>query len=162
MQITDIHLGEDEFTDWGPEQDRKTWALLDEMFDYEDPDLIVLGGDQLTANNCLGNCTEYYKILGRFLSRHGVPWATVMGNHDDMDFELPDGSGATIPHSYTRRDLLRVDQSFPLSLSGSSPSGLTGATNYVLDVLSPAGGDGDESEPALQIFFLDSGGTYVR
>jgi len=52
MQITDIHLGEAEFTDWGPAQDEKTMKLLDKMFEYEKPDLIVLGGDQLTANNC--------------------------------------------------------------------------------------------------------------
>jgi hypothetical protein len=42
MQITDIHLGEAEYTDWGPEQDRKTMKLLNQMFEYEKPDLIVL------------------------------------------------------------------------------------------------------------------------
>ncbi len=157
MQITDIHLGEAEFTDWGPRQDEKTFRLLQKIFEYEaDCDLIVLGGDQLTANNCLGNCTKYYAILGRFLSEHGVPWATIMGNHDDMDFEVEDGSGATIAHSYNRRDLLRVDQKFPLSLSQSS-SGLTGVTNYVLDVL-----DSISGKTALQIFFLDSGGGSLK
>ena len=155
MQITDIHLGEAEYTDWGPKQDEKTFRLLEKIFEYEpDCDLIVLGGDQLTANNCLGNCTHYYGILGKFLSGYGVPWATIMGNHDDMDFEVEDGSGATVPHSYTRRDLLRVDQKFPLSLSQSSTAGeVTGVTNYVLDVLDPV-----TEKPALQIFFLDSGG----
>ena len=158
MQITDIHLGEAENTDWGPRQDEKTFRLLDKIFEYEpDCDLIVLGGDQLTANNCLGNCTKYYGILGRHLSRYGIPWATIMGNHDDMDFEVEDGSGATLPHSYTRRELLRVDQSFPLSLSQSSTKDLTGVTNYVLDVL-----DSTSGNPALQIFFLDSGGGSLR
>ena len=159
MQITDIHLGEAEYLDWGPKQDEKTFALLDKIFDYEpDCDLLVLGGDQLTANNCLGNCTKYYEILGKFLSKHGVPWATIMGNHDDMEFEVEDGSGATIPHSYTRRDLLRVDQRFSLSLSQASAQGeLTGVTNYVLDVLDPI-----IDRSALQIFFLDSGGGSLR
>ena len=159
MQITDIHLGEAENTDWGPRQDEKTFRLLEKIFEYEpDCDLIVLGGDQLTANNCLGNCTKYYGILGRYLSGYGIPWATIMGNHDDMDFEVEDGSGATVPHSYTRRELLRVDQSFPLSLSQSSkPGELTGVTNYVLDVLDPI-----TKKPALQIFFMDSGGGSLR
>jgi 3',5'-cyclic AMP phosphodiesterase CpdA len=154
MQITDIHLGEAESTDWGPEQDRKTFKLLHKMFHYEQPDLVVLGGDQLTANNCLHNCTEYYKILGEFLSEHGVPWATVMGNHDDMNFESEGGTlNKTIPHSYTRRQLLGIDESFPLSLSKDGPSDVTGVTNYVLDILDP-----DTNQPAAQIFFLDSGG----
>jgi len=159
MQITDIHLGEAEYTDWGPEQDAKTFRLLEKIFEYEpDCDLIVLGGDQLTANNCLGNCTKYYGILGRFLSKNGVPWATIMGNHDDMAFEVEDGTGATVPHSYTRRDLLRVDQRFALSLSQSSPSdAMTGVTNYVVDVLDPVG-----TGIALQIFFLDSGGGSLK
>lgn len=159
MQITDIHLGEAEYTDWGPRQDEKTFALLEKIFDYEpDCDLLVLGGDQLTANNCLGNCTKYYDVLGRFLSNFGVPWATIMGNHDDKDFEVEDGSGATIPHSYSRRELLRVDQKFPLSLSQASAKGeLTGVTNYVLDVLDPI-----TNQLSLQIFFLDSGGGTLK
>ncbi len=159
MQITDIHLGEAENTDWGPRQDEKTFRLLEKIFEYEpDCDLIVLGGDQLTANNCRGNCTKYYGILGRFLSRYGVPWATIIGNHDDMDFEVEDGSHATLPHNYTRRDLLRVDQSFALSLSQSSKEGeLTGVSNYVLDVM-----DSFSKKTALQIFFLDSGGGSLR
>jgi predicted MPP superfamily phosphohydrolase len=166
MQITDIHLGEAEYTDWGPEQDRKTMKLLNQMFEYEKPDLIVLGGDQLTANNCLGNCTKYYQILGRFLSNYGIPWATIMGNHDDMAYEVEDGTGTVIPHPNTlRRDLIKIDQRFPLSLSLSSQNSaspdnnnnLTGVTNYVLDVLDPI-----TEKLALQIFFLDSGGGSIR
>lgn len=159
MQITDIHLGEAEYTDWGPKQDEKTFALLEKVFGYEpDCDLIVLGGDQLTANNCQGNCTAYYGILGRFLSGFGVPWAMIIGNHDDMAFEVEDGTGRTIPHLYDRRDLLRADRKFPLSLSSGSEEGsVSGVTNYVLDVLDPL-----RDEPALQIFFLDSGGGSLR
>eukprot|EP00751_Fragilariopsis_kerguelensis_P043131 CAMPEP_0171024764 /NCGR_PEP_ID=MMETSP0736-20130129/33168_1 /TAXON_ID=186038 /ORGANISM="Fragilariopsis kerguelensis, Strain L26-C5" /LENGTH=391 /DNA_ID=CAMNT_0011464745 /DNA_START=62 /DNA_END=1233 /DNA_ORIENTATION=- len=148
MQITDIHLGEAEFTDWGPAQDEKTMKLLDKMFEYEKPDLIVLGGDQLTANNCRGNCTKYYQILGQFLSNYRIPWATIMGNHDDMDFEVNDGTGTIIP------PLLHETC---LSLSQNSPDYLTGVTNYVLDVLDPI-----TNQPALQIFFLDSGGGSIR
>lgn len=160
MQITDIHLGEAEYTAWGPKQDENTFRLLEKIFEFEpDCDLIVLGGDQLTANNCLGNCTHYYGILGKFLSGYGVPWAMIMGNHDDKDFKVEDGTyGDTVPHSYTRRDLLHVDQQFPLSLSQSSTAGeVTGVTNYVLDVLDPI-----TKKLALQIFFLDSGGGSLR
>lgn len=165
MQITDIHLGEAEDTDWGPQQDEKTFNLLAKMLDeYETPDLLVLGGDQLTANNCLYNCTEYYKMLGDFLSQYSIPWATIVGNHDDLDFEVPDRDGVngkdTIPHTYTRQELLMVDQSFPLSLSRVGPADVTGVSNYVLHVLMddpllPS------SQLAVEIYFLDSGGGSI-
>lgn len=166
MQITDIHLGEAEDTDWGPRQDQATFRLLEKMLDeYETPDLIVLGGDQLTANNCLHNCTEYYKILGNFLSQYNIPWATIMGNHDDMDFEVPGGTSGggneTIPHTYTRRELLAVDQAFPLSLSRAGPTDVTGASNYVLDIQMDDSSS-ISGKPAAQIFFLDSGGGSLQ
>ena len=94
MQITDIHLGEAENTDWGPLQDVKTFQLLDRMLSLLEPsntiDLIVLGGDQVTANNCLHNCTEYFRMLGTFLTKYGIPWISVVGNHDDMNYEVPE------------------------------------------------------------------------
>jgi hypothetical protein len=162
MQITDIHLGEAEDTDWGPQQDQKTFRLLAKMLgEFETPDLLILGGDQLTANNCLYNCTEYYKILGQFLSQYSIPWATILGNHDDLDFEVPDGGGEnepdTIPHTYTRRELLAVDQTFPLSLSQGGPVAITGVSNYIIDVLMDDSSL-PSSELAVQIYFLDSGG----
>ena len=179
VQITDIHLGEAEDTDWGPEQDRKTWSVIDSVLRKESPfDLIVLSGDQLTANNCKDNATEYYQLLGEFLTPYNVPWAMIFGNHDDADYEVP-GTDRKIPTKTDRRRLLKVDASFPLSLSKEGPSYVKGITNYVLDVLVDDGEDGiDEkdddttttnnnnnnnnidgsSKVGAQIFFLDSGG----
>jgi hypothetical protein len=43
MCIADIHLGEAQDTDWGPQQDWKTWNLLDKiLLKWKHPDLIVL------------------------------------------------------------------------------------------------------------------------
>jgi hypothetical protein len=150
LQIADIHLGEAEDTEWGPEQDRKTWLVLDKLISLESADLIVLSGDQVTANNCESNATEYYRLLGERLSTYGIPWATIFGNHDDMDFEIP-GTNLTKPAKYNRKDLLEVDQSFFLSLTQEGPSNVFGTTNYVLDI--PMG-----DRPAAQIIFLDTGG----
>jgi hypothetical protein len=150
LQIADIHLGEAEDAYWGQEQDRKTWQVLDKMLSLESPDLLVLSGDQVTANNCESNATEYYRLLGEYLSKYGVPWATIFGNHDDMDFEIP-GTNLTKPAKYSRKNLLEVDQSFFLSLTQEGPSNVFGTTNYVLDI--PMG-----DRPAAQIYFLDTGG----
>jgi hypothetical protein len=88
--------------------------------------------------------------LGEFLSAYATPWAMIFGNHDDSDFEVP-GTNRKIPHKFNRRDLLAIDQSFPLSVSQGGPMEVTGTTNYVLDIHI-----GDEA--AAQILFLDSGG----
>jgi Calcineurin-like phosphoesterase len=77
LQLADIHLGEAQDTEWGPRQDINTWRLLDRVIPMEKPDLIVLSGDQLTANNVDANATSYYRLLGQRLSYHGVPWAMV-------------------------------------------------------------------------------------
>ena len=150
LQIADIHLGEAEDTDWGSEQDRKTWVVLNKLISQEAPDLIVLSGDQVTANNCDGNATEYYRLLGQFLSTYGIPWATIFGNHDDMDFEIP-GTNLTKPAKYSREDLLEVDQSFALSRTQEGPSNVFGTSNYVLDISM-------HDRPAARVYLLDSGG----
>ncbi|CAJ1931680.1 unnamed protein product [Cylindrotheca closterium] len=154
LQIADIHLGEAENLDWGPEQDRKTWLVLDRVLKLEQPDLIVLSGDQLTGNNCKENATAYYQMLGEFLSKYNTPWATIFGNHDDLGFVDPvDGKQNPEP-KYSRRDLLEIDQSFPLSLSQLGPDHVFGTSNYVLDILNHEGGP----VLAAQILLLDSGG----
>lgn len=161
IQITDIHLGEAEDLDWGPQQDRKTWKALDAVLTAEAPiDLIVLGGDQLTANNCKDNATAYYQELGTFLTTYGIPWALIFGNHDDTDFETNDGQ--RIPPKYLRKDLLAMDQSFLLSLTQSGPEAIDGTTNYVLDIYHPSKNNETSRTVAAEIFFLDSGGGSIE
>lgn len=152
VQITDIHLGEAENLDWGPEQDRKTYRVLDKVLTLEAPDLILLSGDQLTANNCKENATAYYRQLGTFLSKYNTPWAMIFGNHDDLGYVDPETEKISPTSKYSRRDLLHIDQSFPLSLSRGGPIDVFGTSNYILNISYP-----DESL-ASQIYLFDSGG----
>lgn len=158
LQLADLHIGEDEDTEWGPEQDRKTWIALDRILSHEQPHLIVLSGDQLTANNMDANATAYYKMLCKKLSTYQVPWAMIFGNHDDAPFEqlAQDGNSSHIrrfPAKTSRRDLLRVDQSFPLSMTAGSLQQLddSGLINFALDIHLPGGLIG------AQLLFLDTG-----
>ena len=175
LQLTDLHLGEATFTDWGPEQDRKTFRLLDTIIPLERPDLIVLSGDQLTAND-IGqkNATSYYKMLGEHLSNKvGIPWALIFGNHDDAPFEFRMENGTIVkkPAMTSRAELLAVDRNFPLSLTQLGPNDLFGTSNYALPVYVPSGwpqwkqeldmrtpGSEYNNNLALQLIFLDSGG----
>lgn len=176
VQITDIHLGEAQDTDWGPEQDASTWKAIDAVLKHEDPvDLIVLGGDQLTANDCRYNATAYYQQLGEFLMPYNIPWALVFGNHDDMWFQYQGKDYPPAKHS--RQDLLEVDRSFPLSLTKSGPQTIDGTSNYVLDIHLPRREQQRQHQPkypmddhdefaisptiAAQVYFLDSGGGSI-
>ena len=161
LQVTDIHLGEAPDTDWGPEQDRKTWSVLDAVINAETPDLIVLSGDQLTANNVDANATVYYQALADHLNRHNVPWAMTFGNHDDSDLER---DGTTYPAKTSREELLRTHQQYRLSLSQRGPINVTGVSNYWLDVYLPDNQDdhGEKSVLGAKIVFFDSGGGSIE
>jgi predicted phosphodiesterase len=154
MQLTDMHLGEAQDTEWGPLQDVRTYLLLKRLIPYENPDLIILSGDVLTGNDCDANATAYYKQMGEFLMSFGIPWALVFGNHDDMDFSrnVPE----PIEAKTKRPKLALVDQEFSLSLTQMGPSYVTGTSNYILPIYSPI----DDSILA-QVVLLDSGGGSI-
>jgi len=157
VQIADIHLGEAADTEWGPEQDRKTWQALDRIFSYENADLIVLTGDQLTANNVRNNATAYYRILGERISKYQTPWALIFGNHDDADYEKDVmENNVSVIHHYraqtSRRQLLQAIRPYPLSVTPSHPlRHVFGSSNYALDVY-------QGSAVATRFLLLDTGG----
>jgi hypothetical protein len=153
LQLTDLHLGEDPDTDWAPAADQKTFSLLRKLIKVENPDLIVLGGDQLTGNNVDENATVYYDLLADLLESFSIPYALIFGNHDDMDLEvrLPNDSLVIKPAKTSRRQLLRSDQRHAHSLVQEGPSHVFGVSNYMLSVY-----QGDNVK--LQVVLLDSGG----
>jgi Calcineurin-like phosphoesterase len=153
LQLTDLHLGEDPFTNWAPLADRKTFRLIRHMIQAEQPDLVVLSGDQLTGNNVDTNSTVYYDMLAAVIQEFAVPYAMIFGNHDDMDFAqtYPDGTVIQHPAKTLRRELMRSDRRHRYSLSQEGPTSVNGVSNYVLDVFR-----GEDIK--LQIMLLDSGG----
>ena len=158
LQLADIHLGEAQDTDWGPEQDRKTWRALSSYLDRMASvvDLIVLSGDQLTANDCYNpnNATLYYKQLGLFLATYNIPYAIVFGNHDDM------AADQTHIPATTRQALVQtMQQNFAdLSLLQAGPRHVRGISNYWVDLYYPSEDGTTEDRLASRIAFLDTGG----
>ena len=158
LQLADLHMGEASDTDWGPEQDENTFAVLESVIPAEKPDLIVLSGDQLTANNIDVNATAYLNKLCQHLKQYNIPWAMIFGNHDDAPLEKTDKDGNVIRTNQTktsREDLYHVDHSFaPLSLTQLGPKNLFGTSNYMLDVYDAE----NNNQVALQLLMLDTGG----
>ncbi|KAK1669753.1 hypothetical protein QYE76_057912 [Lolium multiflorum] len=174
--FADLHYGENAWTDWGPAQDAGSDRVMAAVLDAEKPDFVVYLGDLVTANNVpIPNATLYWDRATSPARRRGIPWATVFGNHDDMAFEWPmewfspDGVPPVhCPPSVSdcsfrgtpRVDLMmaEVDRDGGeqgLSRSSVGPEKLwPGVSNYVLQVLSRE----KEQDPALLMYFLDSGG----
>lgn len=175
--FADLHYGENAWTDWGPAQDDRSDCVMAAVLDAEKPDFVVYLGDLVTANNVpIPNATLYWDRALSPARRRRIPWATVFGNHDDMPFEWPaewfspDGipplhcPPGTTPASSgcsfrgtPRMELMaaEIDCDAGLSRSSVGPDELwPGVSNYVLQVLSR----GMEQDPALLMYFLDSGG----
>ena len=166
LQLTDLHYGEDPFTDWGPQQDFDTSQLIRRVIALEQPDLVLLTGDQLTANNVNGNATLYYELLCQLLEANdtNVPYAMIFGNHDDATFVPPSSLSGTaeIANTTLRQELMaymeqRARRQPSLSLSRAGPSSLFGVSNYVLNVFETA----TSRTIRLQIVLLDSGGGSI-
>lgn len=153
LQLTDMHIGEAEDLDWGPEQDRKTYRLLSSLIEFENPNLILLSGDILTGNNCDENATAYYQQMGEFVESFGIPWAVIFGNHDDADYEY--NNGTTVESKTKRPQLAESLLPFPRSLTRIGPSNVTGTSNYVLEIYDSSSGS---NNVVSQIVLLDSGG----
>lgn len=148
MQFADLHFGEDD------SKDKHTRAVQRRILHHERPDLVVLSGDQVSGYAWDGTDGWYarqWDALVAELQELGIPYATVLGNHDDeADLE--------------RREILALERhtdAVNVSCTHEGPGNLTGVSNYWLDVLESGGGgeggDGDEGgRAAARLYFLDS------
>ena len=133
VQFTDTHFRED-----GGDAAKEA-ALLSALvgiLDVEQPGLVVFTGDVVTGRPA-------YEALDALLApviERGIPWAVVLGNHDD---EYSDR---------TRKELIAYLAGKPFSLTQPGPEELGAAGNYVVPVASTRA-----SDPAAILYFLDSG-----
>ncbi|MCK7487037.1 MAG: metallophosphoesterase [Bacillus subtilis] len=71
LQLTDIHLM-DALTD------QRAFADIQKLVLHTQPDLIFLTGDQAMTKDSV----ERYRDLASQMTRFGIPWTFVFGNHD--------------------------------------------------------------------------------
>ena len=132
VQFTDLHWQNGDPADW------QTAALMAQVLDAEQPDLVVLTGDVIDGANCHDPAAAWRNAVAPIVER-ALPWAAVFGNHDDEG-------------TLSRRDLMAVQQAIPGCLSEPGPPHLSGTGNYVLPVRSSSG-----DAAAAILYFLDSG-----
>ena len=163
LQLADIHYGEGPGTNWGERQDAKSRELIRSLLQSEAPDLVVLSGDQLTADFIIEGASAVQKELVQAMvdAQPNVRWCLVMGNHDDHPFEtfLDNGDVVLTDAITTRRDLLYFDAALEGSATVAGHKSM-----YKLPIFHETDGDDerDTSSPAAEIFVFDTGGGMIR
>jgi len=156
-QFTDMHFGEGEAEAWGPKQDDESVAIMQSVLAAEAPNLVVLGGDQLTGLNVKKNATAYWARIASTIEKTGTPHSAILGNHDAEPYS---GNGnQSSPGAFTNRtQLIAFDMTRKLSVTKMGPVELRPAVSvYVVDVWGePTHRKGEV--PVLQLYHLDSGG----
>lgn len=145
MQATDLHLstGYGKCRDAGsPDQkcdaDPRTLAFIERLIADEQPDLIVLTGDQVNGDTAPDSQTAIFKYSSLFAT-HKIPYAGIFGNHDDEG-------------NLDRAASMAIMDGLPYSLSTSGPTDVEGVGNYIIEIL----GRGTTSHSALTLYLLDT------
>lgn len=128
VQFTDIHYKV------GAEPSEKVPPFMGEILDSESPDLVVLTGDIVTSKPA----AEGWRSIIQPMVDRNIPWTVTLGNHDDE-------------HDLSRQETIQLLKTQPHSLVRSSPKGVAGYGNSVLQVKAA---DGDNT--ALLVYCIDS------
>ncbi|KAH7093919.1 Metallo-dependent phosphatase [Auriculariales sp. MPI-PUGE-AT-0066] len=147
LQVADLHFstgrGLCRDTTVSPclDADAMTTTLLAKALDSENPDLVVFTGDQLNGQRTSWNSKSVLTEFAKEVIRRRIPWAVVLGNHDDED-------------DLSRKELMDHISRMPFSVASSGPEDVDGAGNYVLKIKSPD----PSATHILTLYFLDSHG----
>ena len=126
LQLTDIHV-RSERPETAAELD-----LIDELIGREKPDLVVITGD-MAFSRPAGDALR--RVMER-VSKHGVPFCTVWGNHD-AEFDL------------SKNEMYDLIRSFPGCMMPDR--GGADSPDYALEILSS-----DGKKPAAVLYLIDS------
>lgn len=133
LMFTDTHLKGDK------ELDNITVTNLVKNIKEQKPDLIILGGDNVTY----GFNKKRNVQLAELFENLGVYWAAVLGNHEGDGFM-----------SYEREKVIKLYSSYEHCLVKEGLSDVDGNGNYTVNILN---NDGTLKE----VFFLMDTGSYM-
>jgi len=107
--LTDIHL-------YGI-SDKKTYKFISKMINDQNPEYIILLGDQcFTPYNY-----DAYKSLVKFFDSFQIPWSLVFGNHDNFG-------------PANKKVLYNILLTSEYAIFDYGPSNFSGALNYVVNI----------------------------
>ncbi|KAH7147134.1 Metallo-dependent phosphatase-like protein [Dactylonectria estremocensis] len=148
--FSDLHFATDP-SGGGPEKDRASVKVINDILGFEQPDLVVLNGDLINGEDTFReNSTHYIDQIVEPMVNRDVPWAAAYGNHD---------------HNYniSAEGIFEREKSFTNSRTLSMISSRdAGVTNYYLPVYA-SDCDSDDCTPELLLWFFDSrGGSHYQ
>lgn len=145
MQVSDMHIStglgrcRDEFPQTSHcDADPRTLEFIGAQLDLENPDMVVLSGDQVNGETAPDAQTAMFKVADLFVDRK-IPYAMIFGNHDDEG-------------SLSRQALMQLAEALPYSLSEAGPATVDGVGNYYIEILAK----GTSSHSALTLWLLDT------
>ncbi|CAK44581.1 hypothetical protein CBS63078_10105 [Aspergillus niger] len=149
MQLADLHLstGLGACRDPVPaepvpgqkcEADPRTLEFVERLLDEEQPDFVVLSGDQVNGETSRDAQSALFKSVKLLVDRK-IPYAAIFGNHDDEG-------------NLKRPELMTILEDLPYSLSTAGPEEIDGVGNYYVEIL----GRGSTTHSALTLYLLDS------
>ncbi|KAI5954055.1 hypothetical protein CANMA_004894 [Candida margitis] len=146
LQVADLHFStgngvcfnaEPPSSTIGCRADPRTLEFVNKVLDIEQPDLVVLTGDQIFGLTAPDSETAALKAYSPFIERK-IPFAAVLGNHD------AEGSLAA-------KELMQLFADLPYSVGVVGPESIDGYGNYVTTVQGKS-----NSSVALALYFVDS------
>ncbi|ANZ77192.1 BA75_03399T0 [Komagataella pastoris] len=147
LQVADLHFStlngtcQDPVPPLKPNEscfaDARTLRFLNKVLDIENPDLVVLTGDQIYGDRAPDSQTAMFKALEPFISRK-IPYALTLGNHDDEG-------------SLSRDQLMEIVEQLPYSLSEKGPAEIDGVGNFYVPIHGSK-----SSNVAVSLYFLDT------
>lgn len=130
LMFTDLHL------DGKNKTSKMTVDNMVKNIVREKPDLVILGGDNVTSALNRKRANQFAGIFEKL----GVYWAGVLGNHEG-DSKM----------SVSRDEMVEIFSSYDHCLMKKGPEDIFGSCNYALTVLDP------DDTVKQTFFFLDTG-----
>ena len=129
MMFTDQHLDGNNKTGY------KTVDRMVQCIRTEQPDLVLVGGDNVTSGMNKKRAHQFAEIFEQL----GVYWGGVLGNHEGDN-----------PYSVTRTEMVEIFSSYDRCIMRRGPADIDGDCNYAIRLL---GNDGKLMET---VFCLDN------
>lgn len=156
VQVADMHYANGATTtcqDVLPEQvhtcsDLNTTAFLKRVIADEKPNLLVFSGDNIMQKDCEDPIASLHMAFAPAIEA-GVPWAAVLGNHDQEG-------------NLSREGVMSYITSMDYTVSRVNPSGdgcdsaIDGFGNFVLEIFG-AEGSPQEDKSVMNLYLVDSG-----
>ena len=133
LMFTDTHLKGDK------ELDNMTVSYMVKNIREQNPDLVILGGDNVTY----GFNKKRNVQLAELFENLGVYWATVLGNHEGDGFL-----------SYGRGDVIKLFSAYDHCLVKEGKADVDGNGNCTINILNADG-------TLREVFFLMDSGDYM-